>query len=304
MDFDVPSFETTPHGVLAYLPVVKHPATPHAFIALLSYAKYHGGRLLGLHLFQCFHASAAQRKLPVFHVGEQFANRLLFFKALEKRSKPRWTKFYIPRKPPFRSTLDTLPRSLTRIQLVSSSPFRISGGTVDAFSDITGNKGISIDKVSNTAVGWAGSTPLAIQFRYNWAYSGAIYFLLTLGCCQHSRTPDSSLNWGLQWATFRFGCFFNMHDRSSAVPDWKWGEPPEDSHQCGLDHIDRWPRAEDGRWLRSYSVPWHATKRLVVSFSTCPLNTKGTTLVLKMGWMSEGEAKQLRLSSIDEMRSI
>ena len=67
-EFDIPSFETTPYGILAYLPVIEHHITPRAFIAILSYIKNGGGRLVGLQLFQCLYGGRARQKIPVFQI--------------------------------------------------------------------------------------------------------------------------------------------------------------------------------------------------------------------------------------------
>ena len=87
------------------------------------------------------------------------------------------------------------------------------------------------------------------------------------------------------------------HDRSSDTPGWRFTDIEEDDHRCYQDHIDQWPKTEDGRWAQSYSMTWgHESDRLVVSFSTCLMNPRGTTLVLKMELMSQEEFERLTSS--------
>ena len=145
----------------------------------------------------------------------------------------QWMDIYISSRPPyFPQPLSYFDERISRLSLHPTAPFRISIPMLSAF---LGKHTYTLNRASEVAPGWDGSTPILLDFK-GWLYSD---FTVTLGRCTRrqfkgpldapSDSDSGQVILGPHFITVREGS----------------GPAPKDpSHDCENDH------AEAGTTLR------------------------------------------------------
>ena len=143
----------------------------------------------------------------------------------------QWMDIYISSRPPyFPQPLSYFDERISRLSLHPTAPFRISIPMLSAF---LGRHTYTLNRASEVAPGWDGSTPILLDFK-GWLYSD---FTVTLGRCTRHQVKDSLDAPSDPEQVILGPHFITVREGSGSTP-----EGP--SHSCENDH------AEAGTTLR------------------------------------------------------
>ena len=266
LEDDIPSFSITPHGILAHIPVVEHPTIKNTVLAILASSKIRNVNI-GLLLYQCVDQTYPMSRRPFHCVSSFWNSRVIRFQKLSDEFQPKWRDIYISHTPSLNTTIDPkMPPAITSTRSELAPPFRLREQLLKHLPEY-----LNLDATTSIPPGWDGTPPLALRFRASLPRR-AVQIILTLGRCTHTTSTDASTaeRRHMHWARI------DIESTSKSTMPEPMREPVADNHRCAVDHIG------DGRWtVRSAPFSLHGKQACFgASFSTCPLNARGDTLVL------------------------
>ena len=268
----LPTFTSTPYGFYARLPVLTLPNGISIAILFCSIRE----DPLGLVLNPC--PDALDPKLPLFHTAEPHKRIVRIRSLLQSHVVPLGIPktIYFAHRPPPRLDAD-LPRTLALINGGLFAPFRIPEVHLRTLGT---EQSVRVLYATDVPFPWSGTPPLALALE-NRSLSRKYFWILRLGRCTvpaHGNGASSSGTIGV-----------GNGQRHSLGPHWASMEqlsyqynelptaPPVSTHSCPGDHICEW---KDGK--RTFTAYYPGWIPIVVSFTKCPMNPTGETLVLNI----------------------
>lgn len=275
------TFATTPHGILAHIPVVEYQGWSFADLGwsdsgqrvMLTLAPRRGGLLDLSHPIYDIRGDHRLVRLPAS--TSMHGKRSLGW-SREKPLRTTWKDIYIAHRPCSSGPQTAVHASLPPIPInhCVSAPFRFPERRIENLARmLNGN----LEDVQNADLSWTGDPPTTFTFRISNTNTMAI----KVGTCPyHPDTPASpdsegagSLDSGpvsRMWANVQW----NPHPADNEMPS-----DPSSDHDCTTDHIAEWPELKKTFVLLPDGSRRESYKFFMLSFTRCPISTSGTLIL-------------------------
>ena len=264
---DVPSFTTTPYGVLAHVPFIERPGTQLGVVVLFGNADY----AYGLPIEQCLDSNDRSHHPLYALYHRHWYIVCLTPEDIREHSAPAWRDVYLSRLPPFETASENspveIPLTVKYMNVSPSSPFRVNAGPEVKFSSWLK----LMDASTIPLTGWTGSPPLTLLFKVRRPVAPRVKFLIVvaIGVCSRTRK---------HWATT---AILRTHPQAGrSHPAWQ-RDGIVDAHACETDHIDQWQERDGHRWKAIEAVSKRPKWHIITYFRSLPAAARRESQILE-----------------------
>ena len=258
----MPSFTSTPHGIFSRLPVLQGPSG--SVVILFCSADEDP---LGLPLAPC--ADFVQFEQSLHHIA-QSASRLINISSLLQDhpiTSQDYQSIYFANRPSIQ--FDSTPRAIALLNGGLSTPFRIPDWHLRA---LEAEQGARIVRATEVPFPWSGSPSIALVLE-NSALSLDYFWVIRLGRCAGPPSTWNEVEAGTKSAGPHWASIEQCSYQYNAVPEGR----QRPVHTCPADHIEEWRNRR--RVFRANALGFTP---VVLSFTGCPMNPNGDTLIVNI----------------------